>query len=643
MSLGWEKTEGNGHGRRRLRSAGTAVVLAVVMLTPAAPMAHAATGGQPSYSADERARAEHGRDDGEPDGTAPGAPGVTIAAPYSECLANDCQAAGGPGVDVTFTLSPNEADTDVVSYDYRLSSESVWRTVSGATVTVTLTPQLSGLHFLDVRARDDVGRGRLGATTRVSFKVAEGHGESGRWRFAEAEGAALDSGTSQGDRHDVVLSGGATRDERGRRGLITHDPQGVALPDPVTDRGLLLDGTAGYAATEGPVVGAGASYTLSAWVRPESLGSTDQVVLAQGGSGGLRLLYDGARGTWALRNDTEGGPGQVTVAAGLPAVAGVWTHLAAMYDAAAGQVRLYVNGRLQAQESAVALVAEDGPLEFGRAASATASTGYAGYFAGSLDEVAIWQRPLTDTEIGDEARVVVNAGHNAVELVADWSATGQSGATLADTASGYAPELLLSGSAALDGRAIVLDGVDGAATADGPLVDDTGSFTVSAEVTLDAAAISTKPVGFVGQVLGWRSADGSVWGLWYQVTGTRTVLDPDTFEEVAVPVGAWRFGRRNADGSQTAVTSDEPARLDGPVRLTGVHDAQDAMIELYVGSARNGGAVPFTATPGSGDFTVGAVPEAGSWTDRLPARVTGVRVWAGAMASPQQIAVVVGG
>ncbi|MFE9675285.1 LamG-like jellyroll fold domain-containing protein [Streptomyces sp. NPDC006259] len=564
-------------------------------------------------------------------------------APYSGCLANDCRAAGGPGVDVTFALAPNEGDANVVSYAYRLSSENTWRTVGGATARVTLTPQRSGLFFLEVRARDDVGRGRLGPGTQVSFMVAEGDAETGRWRFGEAAGAALDSGTSQGARHDAALSVvGATRDERGRRGRISLDTQGVPLPEPVTDRGLLLDGTEGYAATDGPVVKTGASYTVSAWVRPNALGSTDQVVLAQGGTDGFRLLYDGARGTWALRTATEGGPGQVTVAAGRPAVPGVWTHLAAMYDAAAGRLRLYVNGRFQAEESAVALVAADGPLEFGRAAS-TVSAGYAGYFGGSLDEVGVWQRPLTETEIADEARVVVNDGYNAVELVADWSATGRSGTTLGDTASGYAPELTLSGGAALDGRAIVLDGVDGAATANGPLVDDTGSFTVSTEVALDAAAISTRPVGYVGQILGRRSADGSVWGLWYQVTGMDTVLDPDTFEEVTVPVGAWRFGRRNADGTQVTVTSDQPARLDGPVRLTGVHDAQDGVIELYVGAVRNGDAEPFTATPGSGDFTVGAVTESGSSGEHLPARVMDVRVWAGAMASSQQVDAATGG
>ncbi|MGW0827433.1 LamG-like jellyroll fold domain-containing protein [Streptomyces sp. NPDC002845] len=565
-------------------------------------------------------------------------------------MANACQAAGGPGVDVTFTLAPNEADTNVVSYVYRVSSDDTWSSVTGSTATVTFTPPYGGTYFLQVRARDDVGAGRLGETTQVDFHVAVGEGETGRWHFDEESGTALDSGTAAGaPQYDATLSGGATRDDRGRRGELTQDSQGAPLQSPTTDRGLVLDGSSGHAATDGPVVDTRASYTLSAWVRPDALGATDQAVLAQDGDGGFRLSYEGARRTWTLRTSSrdgaDGGLDHRTVAAEFLATPDVWTHLAAVYDADAGEIRLYVNGRLQATDTLTAPAAANGPLQFGRALSSGTSTEYTeytDYFDGSLDEVSVWQRALTDAEITGEARLITSNGFNAVELVADWSAVGGSGTTLTDTVSGYGRALTLSGGATLDGEAIVLDGVDGAAAADGPLVDDTGSFTVSAEVVLDGATISAKNVGYVGQVLGRRAGDGSAWGLWYEVTGMDTVLDPDTFEETTVPVGLWRFGRRNADGTHAAVTSDEPAQLDVPVRLTGVFDAQDGEVELYLGYDQNGGALPFTAAPGSGEFTVGSAMDGGSWTDHLPARVTDVRVWAGAMTSPQQISEVVG-
>lgn len=651
MSLGWGRTDGNGHGRRRRRGAGvTAATLAVAAaaLTLPATTAYATPAGPdgpPSEHASDRARAavaqaaQRRQGSEEADDAAPLPPRITLAAPYTECLANGCRAAGGPGVAAKFTFAPNEADTDIVSYRYKLSSEPTWSSVTGETATVTHIPQQSGLYRLQVQAVD--GTGWPGVSAVLDFMVASGEADIGRWHFDEMSGAALDSGTEAGTaRHHATLTGGATRDDRGRRGVRTHDSEGVPLPSPVTDRGLTLDGSSGYAATSGSVVDTRESYTLSAWVRPDTLGGTDRTVLAQ--DGGFRLSYDAAQGTWTLRPSLPAGADHRTLVAAQPATPKVWTHLTAVYDAPADETRLYVNGRLQATGTAPGTGAADGPLQFGRALSDGSPTEYTDYFDGSIDEVAVWQRALTDTEIADEARLTFNAGRNAVELVADWSADGAAGTTLTDTTSGYDARLTLSGGATLDGETLVLDGVDGAATADGPLVDGTGSFTVSTEVTLDGAAVSTWDVGHIGQVVSRRAADGSTWGLWYEAVGMETVFDPDTFEEKLVPVGLWRFGRLNADGTYVAVASEEVARTDEPVRLTGVHNAQDGTIELYIGDNRNGSALSVTNVPGPGEFTVGATTDGDTRTQHLPARIKDIRVWAGAVSSSQQLSEVTG-
>jgi hypothetical protein len=207
-----------------------------------------------------------------------------------------------------------------------------------------------------------------------------------------------------------------------------------------------------------------------------------------------------------------------------------------------------------------------------------------------------------------------------------------------DTASGYGSSLTLSGGASLDGTGIVLDGTDDAATAAGPLVDDTGSFTVTTAVELNSAALAAKPVGYMGQVLGQRSADGSAWGLWYELIGT----DPDPETDATIPRGFWHFGRLNADGSFTGVVSDRVADLGSAVRLTGVFDAESGTVSLYVGDAQNGDATAYTATPGTGDFAVGKAYVNSAWGHYLPATVSDIRVWAGAMASQEQIAETVG-
>ncbi len=225
----------------------------------------------------------------------------------------------------------------------------------------------------------------------------------------------------------------------------------------------------------------------------------------------------------------------------------------------------------------------------------------------------------------------------AVELVGDWWGERGSGTTITDTVSGYGRSLTLTGGASLDGDSIVLDGVDDAATTAGPLVDDTGSFTVTALASLDGDKLAAKDAGYSGQVLGQRTEDGSAWGLWYELTGKQTITDPDTFEEKTVPVGFWRFGRLNADGTFSAVASDEAALLDGMVRLTGVFDAQAGTISLYLGHTQNGDVKTFTAKVGSGDFAVGKGFTGGSWQHYLPGRVAEIRVWTGAMAGWEQI------
>lgn len=163
------------------------------------------------------------------DPTAPKAPQIKFGTPYTLCTTNDCAAHGGPGIPGSFTFSPNAADTNIVSYEYKWSTDTKWTVPkTGSPLTVSLTPARSGTYTLQARARDNVGTGRPGAQSSVDFLVSQGQGPVGRWHFDEASGVAVDSATVTGTtRRDATLYGGATRDDRGRRGLITHDAQGV--------------------------------------------------------------------------------------------------------------------------------------------------------------------------------------------------------------------------------------------------------------------------------------------------------------------------------------------------------------------------------------------------------------------------------
>ncbi|MFD5300841.1 LamG-like jellyroll fold domain-containing protein [Streptomyces mutabilis] len=575
------------------------------------------------------------------DSTAPKAPQVTLSAPYTECTSSACVAGGGPGVAASFTFKPATGDANA-AYQYKLSSDATWSAeLKGATATATVTPTRGGLYRLYVRAKDSLGWGEQSVT---DFLVDSGEAPVGRYHFDEASGTAVDSATVDG-RDDATLNGQAARDDHGRRGLITHDAQDVPLETPVTDQGLSLNGTTGYAATSTPVVDTRASYTVSAWAMLKPGVARNQTVLGQDGDfySGFYLTYREEDQTWTLstspRDASDGNISEQKVTATQPAARGVWTHLAAVYDASKKQISLYVNGRLQGSDTVSAAWAAEGGLQIGRVLWRDT---YTDYFAGSIDEVTVWQQALTSDLIADDARLMNSPNRAAVELVADWSADRGSGTTVPDTTSGYGKSLTLSGGAVLDGEAMVFDGTDDAAATTGPVVDDTGSFTVTTLASLDSAKLLAKTVGYTGQVLGQRAADGSAWGIWYERTGSTTVFDEETLEEKTVPEGFWRFGRLNADGSFSAVASSEAAVMDGMVRLTGVFDAQAGEISLYLSRSINGDPQAFTAKAGAGEFTLGKGFSKDAWQHYLPVSVAEARVWTGAMATEEQVGETVG-
>ncbi|WP_428951512.1 LamG domain-containing protein [Streptomyces sp. cg35] len=575
------------------------------------------------------------------DPTAPKAPKITLGSPYKECLPNDCAGMGGPGQKATFGFAPAAGDSGVVSYEYRLSGMTAYATVSGATASVSLTPDRAGSFTLWVRAKDGVDSGRPGAWNAVDFLVADGDGPVARYHFNEGSGSAIDSADA-GGQDDAVLGGGATRDDRGRRGVMTHDAQGQPLAEPVTDKGLSLNGTSSYAQSSRPVIETRSAYTVSAWVR---LDKTDQIgtVLAQQTQDGrlpFSFIYSASAKTWFFGVNRTDGSGFWGMKAVYPAQAGVWTHLAATYDPAKKELNFYVDGRRQVGPLAVdGSWQSTGSLQIGRAQSGSTSVQY---FPGAIDEVAIWQRVLTAREIADEVRTLTSEQFAGVELMADWNADRGSGTTVADTTSGYGHNLTLTNGASLNDGAIVLDGVNDEATAAGPLVSDHAPFTVTTRVALDGAQLYGKDVGYTGQVLGQRTADGSAWGLWYELTGKGTELDEETLEEKPVALGVWHFGRLNADGTWSSVASEEVAALDTPVRLTGIYDSTTGTISLHLGYNQNGDSAAFTVQLGTGDFAIGKGFTNGTWKHFLPARIEEVRLWAGAMASPAQIDAQVG-
>lgn len=572
------------------------------------------------------------------DPTWPLKPTITIASPYSACTTNACASAGGPGIAATFTFGPADGDENV-AYQFKLSTDTAWSSaISGNTATASVTPDAEGTYRLYARAKD--GLGRWGAQNLIDFKVSDGEAPQSEYHFSETSGAALDTGIAvDADADTLTLSSaGATRDTRGRRGTDTDTG--------AEDAGLVLDGSSGYAATDDAVLDTGKSYTVAAWVRLDTL-SKSQMILSQNGSAysPFYVYYSSSNGYWSVITTSADSTGLTYTATSMaaPVAANVWTHVALVHNASAKTVRLIVNGKWYIEKAATTW-ASAGAFQVGRGLWAGS---YIWPLQGSIDEVRTWQRAMYWSESIREARLLSpTTGDQYAELAAYWdAATASSGATSLPDSSGYGRTLTVSGGAATDGEAIVLDGTNDAASSDAT-VDDTGSFTVTTVVNPDREVLAAKGAGYVAQVVGKRNKDGtSNWGIFFEVAGTTSepveTSDGDIVEKT-VATGFWHFGRYNDDGTFTSQVSELATTEDSEIRITGVFNQQDHTAALYLNDNLQYTTVSYTTDSSKETLAVGNGYTSGTWGHWLPGAVSELRLWTGAASDTDQITSLLG-
>ncbi|WP_371615858.1 LamG domain-containing protein [Streptomyces sp. NBC_00454] len=177
-----------------------------------------------------------------------------------------------------------------------------------------------------------------------------------------------------------------------------------APPAPMVGAGhMLLDGNGDYATTAAAPVTGTASFSLSARVQLTSAQATvSQTVFSLPGSNANRVQvrYQASNKRWELAvatSDTAGAAVKVfSDDQALPDDNPAGQHLAVVYDAFAGQIRLYVNGQLAASAKGVdnTVWAATGGLQVGRSLR-----GNAEYFAGAIDEVRAYDGALDPTAV----------------------------------------------------------------------------------------------------------------------------------------------------------------------------------------------------------------------------------------------------
>jgi hypothetical protein len=222
--------------------------------------------------------------------------------------------------------------------------------------------------------------GGLNGTASVTVSSAPS-GLVAAYGFNEASGSGVTDSSGLGN--NGTLSG-ATRTTAGKFGRALSF-------DGTNDRVNIADSSS-LDLTNG--------MTLEAWVRPSSLGGWDTVILKEQPGSLIYALYaNTGPGPASGEIDTTGGyfPQYATGALAL----NTWSHLAATYDGTT--LRLYINGiEVGSQPVSGSLHTSSGSLRIGGNAV------WGEYFAGLIDEIRIYNRALSQTEIQQDMNAAIN-------------------------------------------------------------------------------------------------------------------------------------------------------------------------------------------------------------------------------------------
>ncbi|GIH22788.1 hypothetical protein Aph01nite_10980 [Acrocarpospora phusangensis] len=521
------------------------------------------------------------------DRTRPSGAPVVTSADYPETPeGGDPVPSGGIGRMGTFTLRPATADADIGGFLYALNDDApgaaATAAISGGQATVRLTPSRDLLNVLYVWSRDRAGN--IGPFKRYEFSVRAGAGPVARWTLDEGAGTAVaDSSGGNGG----TLTGGATWTS-GRDG-----------------RAVRLNGTDGRIelARTTPLVATELNYSVAAWVRLTDK-SDYRTILSQDGNtrSGFYLQYSLSTDRWAMVVTSADSP-SVTynmAKSDAPPQLGVWTHLAATFDAATGLIRLYVNGRPQAATAVQAT-----PWHAGGRFAIGRALGLTNPWAGDVDEVRAYDRVIYAPEVAALAtRPPVLEGHWKFDETSGTTVADSSGRGRTGTATGMTwDEGWVGGAGSFTGT--------GHVSTAGPAIRTDQSFTVAAWLRLDAKGDYRTAV----------SQDGvNRSGFYFQYNKT---------------VDRWAIYLTQSDAAGAPLDgalSSEPPTLGEWTHLAATYDYATGKLQLYVNGNPEGSGSHLTTWNAGGRLAIGRALGA---TNLWHGLIDDVRVYTGVLSEDE--------
>jgi len=202
---------------------------------------------------------------------------------------------------------------------------------------------------------------------------------AGRWGMDDpASAVAADLSGLTAD-HDATLAGSAAW-AAGRTGY-----------------GLRTAGVGAALTASGPAIRTDRSFTVSAWVNVTASTPWYYHAVSQDGTTTSGFFLGEAGGVWGFtRTPSDASAEPIRAYSTAPMARNTWTHLTGVYDASAGQIRLYVNGAHAATTACACSWHANGPFVIGRAKWNSAQTDW---WPGGVDDVRVFAGVLSNAQI----------------------------------------------------------------------------------------------------------------------------------------------------------------------------------------------------------------------------------------------------
>ncbi len=186
---------------------------------------------------------------------------------------------------------------------------------------------------------------------------------------------------------------------------------------------LMLDGDNDYMSVadhEDLDINSGESFSITCWVKTFESADFYRIASkrsnAAGGSVGYEMITNKSGGQFGINLRSAAGVNAGPPFGEIPVTDGKWHHLALIFDAQSKASRIYVDGNLDnflnSNVIGVQEFSNDVALLFGT------SIGLTGFWNGWLDEIRIWSKALTVSEIKDDMSTILNGPVD--NLIAAW-------------------------------------------------------------------------------------------------------------------------------------------------------------------------------------------------------------------------------